>query len=322
MNARVLVTSRSFGTGGRDLARELVDAGYDIVRAAPAHTLDDLAAVLPDVDGWIAGTGPITEAHLELAPRLRVISRYGVGFEKVDVTSAAARGITVTNTPGANSPAVAEHTVALLMAALRGIPAADRRVRRGDWSAWMARELSALTIGVVGLGRIGRLVIDRLSGFGPRVLGVDPWVAPSDPLFEVITPTDVPTLAREADVLTLHAPGGQTVIDTDWLAASDRPVLIVNTARADLVDETALADAIRRGRVSAYAADTLATENHGSGNDDGASPLLAPDLIDQVIITPHLAAQTREGVDGMGGLATENLRAVLEGRRPPYPVAS
>lgn len=314
---RVLVTSRSFGGGGTDFAAELDAAGYEVVRSGPAHDLDELAELLPTVDGWIAGTGPVSAAHLDLAPALRVVARYGVGIDKVDVAAAAERGVVVTNTPGANSAAVAEHTVALVLAALRGIPAADRRVRAGDWSGWQARELSALTVGVLGLGRIGRLVIQRLGGFGPRLLGADPWVAADDPIYETVEPVSADDLAQECDVVTLHAPGGQTVVDEAWLAASDRPVVLVNTARADLIDEDAVAAALRSGRVWAYAADTLATENHG----EGASPLLAPDLVDSVIVTPHLAAQTREGVDGMGGMATADLRAVLEGREPRHPVA-
>ncbi|MDT0157991.1 NAD(P)-dependent oxidoreductase [Microbacterium sp. ARD32] len=316
MRGTVLVTSRSFGSGGLDLERRISDAGFHVVRAGAAHELDELAPVLGDAVGWIAGTGPVTERHLSLAPHLRVVARYGVGYDKVDVGAAARRGIVVTNTPGANTSAVAEHTVALLLAALRGIPAADRRARRGDWSAWYARELSALTVGVIGLGRIGRSVIERLDGFAPRVLGADPWVAADDPLFARIERSDAGAFATECDIVTLHAPGGQTVVDERWLAASDRPVIIVNTARADLVDEAAVAAALRSGRVAAYAADTLATENHG----DGASPLLADDLADRMIVTPHLAAQTREGVDGMGGMATDNLLAVLAGRSPANPV--
>ena len=316
MSGTILVTSRSFGSGGVDLEGRLRDAGYRVVRAGAAHDVAELAPLLSDAVGWIAGTGPVTERHLSIAPALRVVARYGVGYDKVDVEAAARRGIVVTNTPGANTSAVAEHTIALLLAALRGIPAADRRVRHGDWSAWYTRELSALTVGVVGLGRIGRSVIDRLEGFGPRVLGADPWVAADDPLFDRVERSEADAFAHDCDVILLHAPGGQTVIDEQWLAASDRPVLIVNTARADLIDEAAVADALRRGRVTAYAADTLATENHG----EGASPLLADDLSDRVIVTPHLAAQTREGVDGMGGMATENLLAVLSGAAPVNPV--
>lgn len=317
MSPAVVVTSRSFGSGRLDLQRRLTDAGLRVTRAGAGHDLQELAPALADAVGWIAGTGPVTEQHFALAPHLRVIARYGVGTDKVDVAAAARHGIVVTNTPGANTAAVAEHTVALLLSALRGIPAADRRVRDGDWSAWHTRELSALTVGVVGLGRIGRSVIDRLSGFGPRLLGADPWVPADDALFARVEPSDAGAFAGECDVVTLHAPGGQVVVDEGWLAASDRPVLLVNTARADLIDEHAVAEALRRGRVIAYAADTLESENHG----EGASPLLAADLADRVIITPHLAAQTREGVDGMGSMATDNVLAVLEGRPPLHPVA-
>ncbi|ALX65761.1 NAD(P)-dependent oxidoreductase [Microbacterium sp. XT11] len=318
----VLVTSRSFGSGALALERELLAAGHEVVRRSSTHDLAELADVLPRVDGWIAGTGPVTPAHLDLAPRLRVISRYGVGVDNVDLADAERRGITVTNTPGANSGAVADHTVALLLAALRGIPAADRRVRAGDWSGWSTRELGALTVGIVGLGRIGRGVIARLSGFHPRLLGFDPWVPHDDPVWAQAERVDLETIATEADVVSLHAPGGRVVIDEAWLAASDRPVILVNTARADLVDESSLAQAIRRGRVSSYAADTLSTESSADDRADHVSPLLAPDISDRVIVTAHLAAQTREGVDGMGRMATDDLLAVLDGRPAAHVVAS
>ena len=313
--AVVLVTSRSFGQGSRDLAAEVGAAGYELVRSSPAHSLDDLADVLPHTVGWIAGTGPVGEEHFSLAPRLRVVSRYGVGVDAVDLDAAHRRGIVVTNTPGANSSAVVELTLALLLSALRGIPAADRRVRRGDWSGWRARELSALTVGVVGLGRIGRGVTERLSAFGSHLLGVDPWVPPGDAVFDRVEPADLARLATDADVVSLHSPGGGVLIDEAWLAASDRPVMLVNTARADLIDEAAVAAALRAGRVSAYAADTLASENV-----DDASPLLADDLADRVTITPHLGAPTVEGIDGMGGMATDDLLAVLAGQEPRFPV--
>jgi len=312
----VLVTSRSFGSGDFDAEAALAARGYRVARAGSAHDLDELTPLLADAEGWIAGTGPVTAAHLDRAPRLRGVARYGVGVDNVDLAAAAVRGIPVTNTPGANSAAVAEHTIALLLTALRGIPAADRRVRAGDWSGRSARELSALTVGVVGLGRIGRLVIERLRAFGATVIGADPWVDAADPVFASVERADAESLATRCDVVTLHAPGGQAVIDERWLAADDRPVLLVNTARADLVDEEAVARAARRGRVAAYAADTLAIENAGAS----ASPLLAADLADRVVVTAHLGAQTREGVDGMGRMAVADMVALLTGSAPAHPV--
>src|SRR5665647_1550327 len=171
----VVVTSRSFGSGGSTAEQDLLDSGFTVVRAAADHAVDELRLALASAVGWIAGTGPVGEQQFELAPDLRVLARYGVGVDNVDL-AAASRSIIVTNTPGANSPAVIEHTVALMLAALRGIPAADRRVRAGDWSPTLARELSSLTVGVVGLGRIGRGVVDRVSAFGAELLGADPYV--------------------------------------------------------------------------------------------------------------------------------------------------
>ena len=142
----------------------------------PDHNLTALAPLLADADGWIAGTGPVTEAHLALAPHLRVVARYGVGVDAVDLAAAASRGIVVTNTPGANSGAVADHALALILSALRGVAAGDRRVRAGTWTVQRARELGGLTVGVIGFGRIGRGVAERLSGFGCRVLASDPYL--------------------------------------------------------------------------------------------------------------------------------------------------
>lgn len=314
----VLVTSRSFGTGALDLVARLEAAGLRVVRAAPSHDLAELSAPLTDAVAWIAGTGPVTREHLDRAPRLRVLARYGVGVDAVDLPAAADRRIVVTNTPGANTSAVAEHTLALLLTALRGIPAADRRVRRGDWSGWRARELSALTVGVVGLGRIGRGVVDRLLALGATVHGADPFVAADDAVFDRIERSSLARFARDCDVVSLHAPGGERIIDGEWLAASDRPLTLVNTARADLLDEVAVAHALRTGRVVAVAADTLATELHGHG----ASPLLDREFEDRVVVTPHLGAQTREGVDGMGRIATDNVLAVLAGDAAPHPVTA
>jgi len=296
--------------------QKLEDSGCTAVRLAPGHAIDELAPALAHAVGWIAGTGPVDDTRLALAPNLRVLARYGVGVDNVDLVSAAGRSVVVTNTPGANSSAVAEHTVALLLSSLRGIPDANRRVREGDWSPTLARELSSLTVGIVGLGRIGRGVIERISSFGATLLGVDPYLAEDDPLFTLVGRRTLAELAHECDIVTLHAPGGITVLDSDWLAASERPVGVVNTARADLIDESALIAALRIGRVQFYAADALLVEHRS----DSVSPLLAPEFENRVVITPHLAAQTREAIDSMSTMAVDNVLAVLSGQAPPNAV--
>ncbi|WP_347754902.1 NAD(P)-dependent oxidoreductase [Agrococcus sp. ProA11] len=313
--ATILATSRSFGAGSIDLAGDLERAGHTVLRGPSDHGLEALRGALATADAWVAGTGPVTAAHLDAAPRLRVVARYGVGTEAVDVEAAAQRGILVTNTPGANSDAVADHAVALMLAALRSIADGDRRVRASDWTVVRGRQLGALTVGIVGFGRIGRGVAQRLSGFGSRIVAADPMLSDQQLREAGAEPMGFAEMASECDLITLHAPGGQTLVDAAWLGTLARPVVLVNTARADLIDEDALAAALRARTVAAYAADTLLGDTAAD-----ASALLVEDLADRVTITPHLAAQTVEAVDGMGSMAVENALAALAGRTAPNPV--
>jgi D-3-phosphoglycerate dehydrogenase len=309
----VLVTSRSFGSGQSDPALLLREGGLDVVRGDPAHDPRTLAPVLGGAVAWIAGVGPIGQEHLNLAPGLRVIARYGVGVDAVDLEAAAARGVVVTNTPGANSESVADHAIALLLAALRGIVAGDRGARAGTWSGSRAREVSALTVGIVGFGRVGRALAHRLvAGFGARVLVHDPFVDPAEVRAAGCEPAGLHELAAAADALSLHVPGGdRPLVDTAFLDALRPGAIIVNTARGDLLDETAVAQALADGSVGALATDVLGAEA------DHASPLLqAPN----VTITPHVAAQTAEAIDRMGTMAAEEVLRVLDGRPPRHQV--
>jgi D-3-phosphoglycerate dehydrogenase len=313
----VLVTSRSFSSGRADVTARLLASGHRVVRGPSDHDLEALRPLLAGAVAWIAGTGPVTAAHLDAGPQLRVVARYGVGVDAVDLEAASERGVVVTNTPGANSDAVADHTVGLMLAALRGTAAGDRRVRNGDWSATRGREMADLAIGIVGFGRIGQGVARRLSGFGSRLLVSDPYV--SSGLIESFgaSPRELDQLPSTADLVTLHSPGGQTIVTSAWLDRARQGITIVNTARADLVDEHALAVSLRDRVVAAYAADTVA-------GDTGAhdSPLLAPDLAEVVTVTPHLGAQTVEAIDNMGTFAVDDVLAVLAGLPPEHPVAA
>lgn len=307
----VLVTSRSFGSGSVDPAQALRDRGLTVERGPAHHGLDELADSLRRAVAWIAGTGPVTAAHLELAEHLRVVSRYGVGCDAVDVAAATRRGILVSNTPGANTDAVADHALALMLDALRHVSAGDRAVRTGDWRALPGRELGALTVGIVGFGRIGRSVAARLTGgFGCRVLVHDPFVEPSDIEAAGCQPIEIDALFATADVVTLHVPGGtEPLISEPVLATMRAGAIIVNTARGDLLDETAVSRALSQGRLGAVAVDVLSSE-HGV-----ESPLLnAPN----VVVTPHVAAQTTEAIDRMGRMAVEAVLDVLDGQTPRH----
>jgi D-3-phosphoglycerate dehydrogenase len=308
----VLVTSRSFSSGDLDLAGELQAAGCRIVTGPSTHELDALRPLLADATAWIAGTGPVRAGHLDAAPGLQLVARYGVGVDAVDLEAAAARGVLVTNTPGANTGAVADHAVALLLAALRDVPQGDRGVRAGRWAVHRTRELGALTVGIVGLGRIGRAVAARLGGFGSTLLGFDPWVPPGELERLGIEGVGLDALAARSDVISLHAPGEEVVVDEHFLALVRPDLVLVNTARATLVDEPALATALRAGRLRRYASDVL-----GAEAGDHANPLLADDLRDRTVFTPHSAAQTVQAVDGMGRGAVDAVLAHLAGDQPP-----
>lgn len=312
----VLVTSRSFSSGDLDLAAELADAGCQVVTGPSDHDLDALAPLLASATAWIAGTGPVGAAHLDAAPRLQIVARYGVGVDAVDLGAAAERGILVTNTPGANTGAVADHAVALMLAALRDVAVGDRSVRAGDWSVRRTRQLGALTVGIVGLGRIGRAVATRLRGFGSTVLGYDPWVESEAAGRYGVQPVGLDELVRRSDVITLHAPGEEVLVDVRLLTLAGPGTILVNTARAALVDEEAVAEALRRERLRSYATDVLGSE---AGRRD--NPLLAADLASRTLFTPHAGAQTVEAVDAMGRGAVDAVLAQLRGERPGTLVA-
>jgi D-3-phosphoglycerate dehydrogenase len=309
----VLVTSRSFSTGDLDLRAELEAAGVTVLTGPPDHDLGFLGPQLSTAVAWVAGTGPVTTDHLDAAPRLRLVARYGVGVEAVDLEAATQRGIAVTNTPGANSSAVADHALALMLGALRQVVLGDRRVRAGDWRVRRSRQLGQLTVGIVGVGRIGREVATRLSGFGSRVLGHDPWVLDADLTAAGIEPVSMPELLDRSDIITLHTPGEHPVVDAAWLGQVRAGVILVNTARASLVDEAALARALADRTVAGYAADTLSSES-GPGS---AQALLDEALSDRTIFTPHWAAQTVGAVDNMGRGAVDAVVALLTGQALP-----
>lgn len=325
---QVLITSRSFGSGQRDWVAALQEAGCAVERGPADHDLAALRPALARCTAWIAGTGPVRDAHLAAAPDLRIVARYGVGVDAVDLAAARERGVLVTNTPGANSESVADHALALALALVRAVPAGDLDVRAGHWTPRASREIGAMTVGILGFGRIGRAAARRFAGFGARVRACDPFV-PADQIraagAEPSTPEDLP---RSCDLISLHAPGGATVVTAEWLAAITSGAFLVNTARADLVDEHALADALHTGGIAGYAADTISAETTHevwpstavTPPADGACPLLDPALADRVVLTPHRAAQSVEAVERMGQGATTAVLDVLAGRTPTHTV--
>jgi D-3-phosphoglycerate dehydrogenase / 2-oxoglutarate reductase len=306
----VLVTPWSFGSGDADPEAELRAAGLDVVRGEPDHDLAALAEPLGRAVAWIASASPVRAEHLDAAPRLRVIARFGTGTDAVDLAAAAARGIVVARTPGANAESVADHAVGLMLAALRHLVAADRAVRAGEWRPpARGRELGALTVGIVGYGAVGRAVARRVrAGFGSRVLAHDPFLTAADGAQLV----GLEDLLAAADVISLHLPASDAPLVDATLLARVRPgAVLVNTARGSLLDEDAVADALRSGRLGAVAVDVLADE---PATD---SPLLAAP---NVTVTPHLAALTTQAIDRMGMESVAEVLRVLRGQPVLNPV--
>lgn len=313
MGNRILVTARSFRKTEGLHKQILRDAGYEIIETTNEQPLSaaELAKLVADVDGVILGLDAMTAAVIDQAKQLRVISRYGVGVDTVDVAAATRRGIVVTTTPGANSIAVAELTMALMLALARSIPYHDRLVRQGKWTRVQGLELYGSTLGIVGLGRIGREVARRAAGLGLRILFYDPIPPTPDSLVDLkVEPCPLEALLSTSDVVSLHLPlddSSRHMIDRQALERMKPGALLINTARGGLVDEQALYEALVQGKLAGAACDVFAKEPPGD------SPLLT---LDNFIATPHIGSTTLQTTLRMGLMAAQNTLAVLRGERP------
>src|SRR6476659_4700624 len=294
-----------------DVGAALRDAGL-AVRLAPKlgrRSPEELRALACKAAGAIVSTDPFDAEVLDGCPALRVIARVGVGVDSIDLEAATARGVAVTVTPGANEVTVADHTLALMLAAVRRICAHDAGVRRGEWNRtgdhtpWL---LSGATVGLIGYGRIGRLVAERLHGFGVQLLVSDP-VAPLDDGVDAVT---LDSLLAASDVVSLHVPlqaGTVGLIGARELALMPSRAVLVNTSRGGVVDERALVDALRAGRLRAASLDVFADE------PPIASPLLA---LPNVTLSPHVSGLSTESIAEMTRRATASVIDVLSGRSP------
>ncbi len=311
---RVVATARSYCAHDGPHQQIVRDAGIELVLAAGDDPLDAaaLARVATDADGLILGLDHCDASVFAAAPRLRAIARYGVGTDSVDLEAARRHGVTVTNTPGANTTAVAELTLALMLALARDVPAAASAARAGGWRRARGWELAGKTLGLIGLGQIGRAVAERARGFGMTVVAHDPYTsAPAD-----VEQLDLDALWPRADVISLHVgldPSTHHLIDADVIARCKPTAVIVNTARGGLIDEDALADALLSGTIAGAAADVFEREPPGD------SPLLP---LPNFIATPHLGATTREATQRMGIAAAAEVVAMLTGGRPKHVVVS
>jgi D-3-phosphoglycerate dehydrogenase / 2-oxoglutarate reductase len=295
------------------LVREpIAEAGIDLLRSRFDVDVDEdgeLAEIVGRYDAIVIRSATkLTSDVLARAERLKVIGRAGVGVDNVDLDAATRRGIVVANAPESNVVSAAEHTIGLLVALARNIPQAHAALKEGRWerSRWGGVELAEKTLGVLGLGRIGQQVARRALGLQMRVVAYDPFVS-ADRVRELgIETGDLDAVLARADFLTLHLPlndDTRGLIGLPAIARMKEGVRLVNAARGELVDEDALLEALRSGKIAAAALDVF-------GREPYAGPLLeAPN----VVVTPHLAASTDEAQDRAGLIVAEQVVAALEG---------
>ena len=294
----------------------LRSAGHEVVELNGADP-ERLRAELATAHGIIIRSATRVDADLlAAAPELMVVGRAGVGLDNVDVDAATARGVMVCNAPESNVMSAAEHAVALMLSLTRNIPQAHGALVEGRWerSAWTGVEMFEKTVGIVGLGRVGRLVAERLAGFGVRLVAHDPFVSVESGRELGIEMLDLSTLVGTADIVTVHLPKtAETVglFDADMLTLFKPTAFLINTARGGVVDEKALADALDQGRLAGAALDVFDAE------PTTESPLFGRP---NVIVTPHLGASTSEAQQRAGVTIAEQVELALAGDFVPFAV--
>jgi D-3-phosphoglycerate dehydrogenase len=318
-NRKVVVTQRFFD----DRANAYLRAHGCTVEIAPLPpgkadgdlSHDALVEILAGASGWIVGHARVTRQLLEALPDLQIISRRGVGYERVDLAAATDLGRVVTIAAGGNDASVADHTIALMLAVGRRLRESQQRMIDDDWSILMGSDLCEKTVGLVGLGRIGKSVVKRLAGFDCKVLVHTPHPDADYARTSGVQFVDLPELLARSDYVSLHAPlTPQTrfLIDARAINAMKPTAILINTARGGLVEDAHLLDALRAGRLAGAGLDVYLSESDPSAKAVSQALLNLPNVIG----TPHAAASSREGLDRTNMVAARAIVAVLDGDTP------
>lgn len=308
MKKKIAITIRSFGANTRVL--EILNSQYTIGYSNETGvrlTREELCRVLEGTWGVIAGTEPFDKEVLDSARDLRVISRVGVGTDNIDLQTAQEHGIAVYTTSAATIQPVAEHTLALILCVLKNIVGYTDATRHGDYKVKSTSLLSGKTVGIIGLGRIGLRVGEMLSSLGCRIVFWDPYfIRPVPPEWK--SAGSIADLLSSADIISLHAPSqknNEPIMTRQEFNQCRNGVVLINTARGSLVDETALTEALQSGKVAGAGLDVTNTEPY-------SGPLCE---FSQVIITPHVASNTRESRSAMEEEAVNNLIMASDGEK-------
>lgn len=300
---KILVTPRSFGKTNPELFDRLTQAGLEVVRNDTGGILsaDQMREKLAGCQGVILGVDPMSADVLAAAPELRAIAKYGVGLDNIDLEACKQRGIAVSRTVGANSNAVADYALTLMLMVARKAGLIDRRCREKDWGKITSIDLYGKTLGIVGLGAIGRCVVKRAQGFGMKILGHDIAWDEAWASAEGVERADMDRICREADFITLHTvltDETRNCISARRIAMMKKTAVIINTARGGLIDETALLTALQEGRIYGAGLDVFEQE-------PPADP--AWYALDNLVMGSHCSSSTAGATETMGRMAVDNL---------------
>ena len=314
---KILVTPTSLQPGTKMQAMErLKQFSDDLVfnEERKPLTEEELIPLLKDCDGYLAGLDLVTEKVLRECRQLKVISRYGTGYDRIDMEAAKKYGITVTNTPGVNAEAVGELTFGLLLSVARKIPYLDFTTRDGQWVRSTGVELKGKTMGIIGLGAIGKIVARCAKGFDMKVMAYDPYLNESYCQEQEIVPADLNKIFEQSDVITLHLPLNKEtthLIGCEAIEKMKEGVILINASRGGILDEEAVYRGLKSGKIGGLGLDAF--ENEPPKN----SPLFE---FSNVVVTPHTGAHTIEATNLMADMAVGNLIKVLKGETCPYVV--
>lgn len=280
-------------------------------------TEDDIIQACGDADAVLLDMAPMTARAVAGLKKCRIINRYGVGYDNVDINACTAKGIQVTNVPDYCAGDVSDHALALIMTCLRQIALRDRLIRQGQWNIQRTSfRLYGKVLGVLGFGRIARALVDKTSGFGfSKVLVYDPYVSAEECTAHGAQKAELEEVLSQCDILSLHMPvTPQTtrIINRETLSLMKPTAVLVNTGRGPLVDDEALAGALKNGQLLYAGLDTHWVEPIPAG-----SPYLS---LDNVVLTDHTAYSTVEAVEELKIKSAENVAAVLRGKKPAYPI--
>lgn len=315
MAFKVVASTVTFGKINQEPLQRLIDQGYDVITNSFGRpfTEEELIHIAGDADALIIGNDKITEKYINQAPQLKIIAKHGVGVDGVDMEAAKARGIAVTNAPGSNADEVADLAIASMLSLARVLYPSIRDLKADKWPKYSGISLYKKTIGIVGTGSIGRSLAKRATGFEMKILAYDAYES-DDVKALGGTYVDLDTLLNDSDFISLHLPSTpetRNLIHAQRIAALKETAVLVNTARAQLVDYEALDKALKSGKIKGYAADVFDKEppTHLSLFD-----------YDNVIVTPHIGGTTKESNLKMGNMSVDNVISVLEGNGPINPI--